>query len=344
MQEKERYQRQVEINSTHINPHVLEFNIALKNNRNLSGIVREVIEQRPNLTPLHFGLLIQAACQYIWLENQEKWKIKRGKENWEELLPQIIEEHYEEIISLCRCKNIAITVPERYCVLKATINLLFGQKPVIVFDMGSGFIPRGLGAIVKNKTEFLPKASEFDSGELIKPLLKEPIQIERAICTDIQPCDPSWTAACYWCSFSELRALRDIFKQESDIPLPANLEFRLFDITDPDIEPIADLKGKVDIVMMSNILYQLNQEERERAIKNVVKLLKKPEGRLLSLEYLPKGSRRKPFTFGAQIYSKTEEGDLSNAQELFRLDSADCKEIKVGKDFHKISQPMMAEG
>lgn|GEM_PF-5803525 len=73
----ESLRRQVEINSTHINEHVVAFSSVFA--RLVStDTLDEIIKQRPTLTPLHFGLLAQASCQYIYLQHEDEFRDLRS--------------------------------------------------------------------------------------------------------------------------------------------------------------------------------------------------------------------------------------------------------------------------
>ncbi len=335
--EIDKLKQQIEINSRHINPYVLEFNKALRNCKGIHGVIEEVLECRPTITPLHFGLLIQAAFQYVFLRNREKWHRSAGRElSWDWMLSKIIREHREEVIEVCVERNISLTNPERYAVLKATTNCLFKEKNIVVLDVGCGFIPRGIGAIFNSDHSVVP--NDEDAASLIEPLLEEPLHANRIICVDVQPQDPVWTAACFWVSLNDLKRLEETFRKDATKSF-ASIEFRIFDITSQNLGLLSELKGSVDLVMMSNILYQLSAGEQKRAFENIERLLK-PKGWMLSLEYLSGGSRRKPFTFGALVYPKLgEKGGLGEPLEIFRLDNADCRQIMIGKDFYSVNNP-----
>lgn len=335
--------RQIEINSGHIDPNVLDFNKVLINCEEVDDIIREVLDQRPTITPLHFGLLIQASAQYVFLKNggREWFDVSREDLSWDWLLPEIFSKYRKDIVEVCVKKSISLTKTERYKVLQMFVNLFYGDRnnQITILDVGCGFIPQGIGSIIlDNKNRPLEVIGKGEYEDRARRSLSSPLPKSKIVCVDIQPPDPTWAAACCWVPIGELEQLETSLKSEMNRVLNLSpVEFHLFDITSGNLRPLSMFRGAVDVVMMSNILYQLTSDGQKVALDNIEKLLKEG-GCMFSLEYLPGGSRRRPFTFGGLVYQKFEGQKFGAPLEVFRLDSADCKQVMIGKDFSLIGR------
>jgi len=326
----ESLRRQVEINSTHINEHVAAFSSVFA--RLVStDTLDEIIKQRPTLTPLHFGLLAQASCQYIYLQHEDEFRDLRS---WNEILPVILAKHKQEMVNLITNRNISITNPRRYAVLEIITNLIFKGQPVTILDIGSGFVPLGIGVLLRKEDVPQLKFADTPTREFLSEYVLHNNNIQKIIATDIQSPDASWTAACSWLSLAELVEwdARLHLLEEASRTSTQTVEFWQIDITGDNISFVENFGRRIDLAMMSNLRYQLQPHQEQQAFNNISKILK-TGGWLVSLEYMPQGSRRRPFTFGAYLYQQKEDGLQRTPYLLLRLSNADCEEILLGADF-----------
>jgi len=245
--------RQLEINSTHINEHVASFNSVFINFLPPEALV-EIVSRRPLLTSLHFGLLVQASCQYLWLQHEDEF---RGLKSWGQILPIMMEKHQREMVDLVVNKNISITDPRRYVILRIVNSIVFEDQPVTILDIGSGFIPLGIGTLLKTGDVPLPDLVDVSAKESLNRYCLKNNNIQKIIATDVQLPDASWVAACGWLSLDGLVELNTRLSEEADKPLIPTIEFRQLDIVGDNIDSVKDFEKKVDLVMMSNIRYQL---------------------------------------------------------------------------------------
>lgn len=322
MVDQEQYRGQLKTNLGHINGHMAEFTQEVVGSDSvfLTDLMNEVRRSRPELTPLHFGLLIYSAYRYALLKHLPP-EVLSQLGTWNGALGFLKGNGERESIKECVLKrNVNITSPYRYGALAFAAKVLYQYSKPDILDVGCGFYPDGIGSV---RPEFLPNATDSFSQNVTAALSMGGINFGRVWALDIQPPDSMWTASCKWEGIDKLSSSF----QTCSIGLErvnSSIPFFLADVTSPRMN-LEDLK--VDISFMANILYQLNEEQRAQALRNVAKITN-DNGWFLSAEYLKGGSRRRPFTFGVTGMQKVEDGMFSEPKVLFLLDSADCMRIR----------------
>lgn len=302
------YQLQLEINSKHTNLEISQFSQAVIENQSTQEIVNFVGNNRPDLTSLHFGLLLYSSYKYAFYNQID---FEPGA-NWNQVITAV--NNNQRVLFECLVeKSVNITSPYRYSAINLAISKQSGKKPVSVADIGCGFYPFGIG--YKNgdcvpKTETDEKPADFLAI------------YSRIEAIDLQKPDPTWAAASQWEPLSQMPGTVKKYQRllmESD----KLVNFQVGDITrqSPNIEP-------VDYCFITNILYQISSNLRETTLKNISHILKR-EGVLLTADFLPNGSRKRPFTYAIQAhYQRNGKISLTEGKTIFLLENADCQKIR----------------
>lgn len=313
----ESFIKQVEINSNHIDPNIADFSASLLANKKTINLVEEVLRDRPDLTPLHFGLLAFAAYRYVLLKTNEKYSSELS--DWNTVLDDINKNNFGLVLDAIKSNNVNITTKDRYAVILQISKMIFNGKQLQICDVGSGYYPMGIGKMLECEYELEP--ADANSANKLLDLHKKHIEFSRVIASDIMQPEPSWAAACVWTNNEDLFDLRS--KLERDFSKQNDIEFRSADVT-KEFNSVVGINC-FDIVTMANVLYQLSEEGRTRAFDNINRALLEG-GWFLSLEYMKGGSRRRPYTYAVVGYKKVGNR-FEDPIILAKLDSADCKSI-----------------
>jgi hypothetical protein len=178
---------------------------------------------------------VQASCQYLWLLHRDEFRDLKG---WDQILPVILEKYEQEMVDLVANRNISITNPRRYAVLKIIINLIFKEKPVTVLDIGSGFVPLGIGTLLKAENMPLPDFVDDPTKKILNEYWLKNNNIQKIIATDVQLPDASWTAACSWLSLDDLAELNTCLLEERGKTSFQTIEFRQLDIAGDNTDSV----------------------------------------------------------------------------------------------------------
>lgn len=300
------FYHQLEINSQHVNREISLFSQAVFNHPKTKDIVNYLARTRLDLTPLHFSLLFYSSYKYSFF-NTKSFATSTG---WSEIIDVVNADPPLLIESLLN-RSVNITSPYRYSAIKLAISKLSGAKPISVADIGCGFYPFGIGY---QKSDCIP---QDETGQTPTSLSSVYSRIEAM---DLQKPDPVWTAASQWEPIHQMQETVGKYRQllaKSD----QSIHFQIADITrqTPKIEP-------VDYCFTANILYQIPIHLKEAALRNIFQILK-PSGTLFTADFLPNGSRKKPFTYAIQAHHP-HNGSISDGKIIFLLENADCKKIR----------------
>lgn len=315
---KESFIKQLEINSSHVDPNIAQFSSAFLVHKKTIHLVEEVLYKRPDLTPLHFGLLAFASYRYALLSTKRDYSSELS--SWPTVVDDINRNHFTLVLDAMRSNNVNITTKDRYAVILQVSKMITNGKPLKICDVGSGYYPMGIGKMLECEDELKP--ADANSADKLSDLHKKNVEFSRVVASDIMQPESDWAAACVWTDNKDLFELRTELK--NDYPDQQNgVEFKVADVTNGFSRIVG--KNCFDIVTMANVLYQLGEEGRMQAFSNINQALLEG-GWFLSLEYMKGGSRRRPYTYAVVGYKKRGHG-FEDPVTLAKLDSADCKSI-----------------
>lgn len=210
-------------------------------------LVDDILTERQSITESHLAYLLFVALQYTTDFSYDEPATPSA-------LRSDLRTHYEEIVDLCRSKNIATNVAERYIHLQIILEIL--NRPVIVADVGSS-VGLGLQRLGSEwpQVSIHPDLASYVSGDF---------KIEQAITVDSQRPDPQWLAACYLPEHREYR--RHIQAVITDCDEGPNADFKQRDVVElPNV-----LNDSVDVIWTSSMMYQVEHDRMqvETAIKS----------------------------------------------------------------------------
>lgn len=308
---EEDFVKQVDINSGHINEEIAGFSEAFRKSNKFLPLIDLVVRERMDLSALHFGLLSYSSYKYGFYATRSD---RLGEASWEEVVDWCNnnDDCFEVVLDSLKQRSINITLPHRYKALGLGLKVLNDSNLVSVADVGCGFYP--LGIDYSGNDCFLRN----ERGERMDVFSPTYSRIEAM---DYQSLDPVWTAVSQWEPIfrldSTIKKYRELLDSKS-----TNLKFYLSDVTKelPSIEP-------VDFCFVANILYQIPKDQQLKVIDNIKGIIK-PNGFLLTADFLSGGSRRRPYTYGVCSYPNEGGINLDEGRVLLLLENADCKKVR----------------
>lgn len=221
--------------------------IEIADDKLVRDLVDDILAERKNITESHLAYLLFIAFQYTTDFGYDEPPTTSA-------LRSDLAAHYEEIVDLCRSRNIATNVAERYVHLQIILEIL--DRPVIVVDVGSSV---GIGH------QYL--GSEWPQVSIhpdLVPYVSGNFNIEQIIAVDSQRPDPQWLAACYLPEHREYR--RHIQADMMNSDEGHNADFRQSDV----VELSNILNDSVDVIWTSSMMYQVEHDRSkvETAIKS----------------------------------------------------------------------------
>lgn len=320
----EKLTKQLEINAAHIDDNIATFSRSLLSNpKSIEHSMQVVSQSRPDITPLHFGLLVYSAYRYAYLKSEDF--SSELIPSWDKLLMNSEVSFTKTLDHALAHKSVNITTPARYGAINLAISTLFGDQNLNMCDVGCGFFPSGIGTI---KNPIYPEGENDWNKSIINRLTSKAINIGQITAVDLNELDVDWTASCAWTSLPELVNTRcDL--QNKLLSSNKDINFYVADITKDDAVRLLQPNSQ-NLISMANVMYQITPSMRENMFINISTILKEG-GWFLSMEYLDGGSRRRPFTYGMIGYQKKAGNLLGEGKLLMTLDSADCNKIRINQ-------------
>lgn len=274
----------------------------------IDKFISEVLNDRPNISAAHLPYLLYVSLQYIT-------KFDYNTPVSKERLKSDLRIHRDEIIELCREKNVSTNIVERYFHLQLILEII--GEPVTIADLGSS-LGVGLGSL--NSDCY----STIDIHPRLQEIWNNDAQIEQAYGIDIQEPNLSWAKACYFPEnqddLNELEARHRTFVNEPQFEFVKGniLKLRQLDIP------------KLDVVWTSNILYQIEGDKKQ--VRENIRSVLVEDGIWVNADYRHDGEDFKhsqnPYLSKVQI-----KGDWSNSLEVLESPSDRVEAIKPGEDF-----------
>lgn len=201
----------------------------------LSSIIDKALTARPDMTPKHLVNILFRAVQYVKFEEPNlTYKDYDDPDDWTADLDEIATNSQKSALlqQLLETKHTTTTIYQRYAGAHAAIQLLFGDKPVTVADLGCGgnFGLRG----IEFRLPFKPIQDDTPNS-LVTKLLQKPINFAKGYAVDQEnPDDPEikkWRRACSFYP-KELTGLDAYDKFEQVIANSQKVEFIQADLLD----------------------------------------------------------------------------------------------------------------
>lgn len=322
-----------------------------------------------DITPSHFSNLILRGVQYV--EIYEKSRTEYGEEfkdpeAWKELLvgeEGILNtpEQKAELEDILETKETTTTIYQRYAGVKMTLNALFPDKQVAVADFGCGanYGLMGLRGNIPFKDVVMesnghPQNDVIYGQAQVKQLLDTPVNLKEGFAVDKN--DPAgeenrkWRTACSFYpkeltpeNLKELNDLEDTIEGLDKEGMKflhgdlLHLETNHADGTLPE--------GHFDAVVMSTILYQMNEEQQKHMIETAKATLNE-NGVIIMQDFGKKdpenpiglhvqGLSSEPFSYRTFVMGKED----TEWKEFMKFYNGRCRSAQMGEDFNQVLAP-----
>lgn len=311
-----------------------------RKNSKLQKFIDHIRLKRLQMTNKHFSHLFFKAVQFVKIAQGDlSYKDFKDAELWEKELLKILSSRKElgTIRKILLKNHVTTTIYERYIGPSAIILKYFSNLPVEIADFGCGG-NHGLRGIELNEP-FSPFEDKTPLGA-VSEILRGQIKLKKGIAVDRQNPDSKhirdWRIACRFFPV-ELNGFEDYLKFEEKIKYSKRVRFKKSNV----LELSNNLNEKFDAIIMSLVLYQLDENERESALKTAAKFLK-PNGILIIQDYCiikPNKADQldfnvtwhtKNFSFRTFIFGKSTGHKF---KEILRWYDSRCKSVVAGKDF-----------
>lgn len=242
-------------------------------------------------------------------------------------------------------KTTSTTILRRYAGIKALLAYRFGDMPISVIDVGCG-LNYGLRGLELNVP--FEGINDKTPDRLVNRLISQPIDLTYGIGIDTidstREDETIWNRACRYLPKEHGQIPNDIALERRLTTDSRNVKFVRGDFMDPNI--INNIP-KVDVVILSTVLYQ--SRDREQHMDFLLRALKKtrPEGMVIAQDFaIPDRTNPHYLDLGVDwyanhnyrtfVYRPFEGTGLPDyPQEVLKWDGGRCKEVLPGRDFDK---------
>lgn len=316
----------------------------------IAVLLMKVKKKRSDITYKHLVNLIFRAYQAIKLkENDLNYrnfnKIRAWKKEFNLILKGKNRKYFEKLLLT---KSTTTTIYQRYAGPFALISLLYPAYDLTIADLGCGgnYGLRGLELKEPFKT-----IQDLTSQKIVNKLLQKKINLKMGLAVDKE--DPNSTAARFWriaCSFypHELDEMKSVLEFENKIKKSNKVQFFKINLLKK-----APPKIKVNLVILSTVLYQLNLPEQLLLINRAKKSLSQ-DGFLIVQDFAVKNlANARQLDFNDSWFGKkysyrtfiTAKKYKWNFMEIFQWNNGRCRIVKDGEDlnyFVKTSRAALA--
>lgn len=309
----------------------------------ISKILLRVKKSRNDITYKHLVNLIFRAFQAIKLkQNDLSYRSFDDISKWRKELANLQGDKNarRDFEKLLRTKNTNTTIYQRYAGVYTIVSHLWNNHKVTMADLGCGGNYGLRGFELK---EPFKEIRDLTPKRVVSKLLRKNINLEKGLAIDKE--DPNLETTTFWrmaCSFypKELDEMNSILEFEKRIKLSAKIQFIKKNLLKLKLLP----KFKVDVIILSTILYQLSLYEQLILLQKAKKLLK-PEGMMIIQDFAAKNlANPRHLDFNDSWFSKTYSYRtfISSRKtgwkfwEIFQWNNGRCRIVKDGEDFDKI--------
>lgn len=309
----------------------------------IAQILMRVKKKRPKITYKHLVSLIFRVVQFIkFSRNDLSYRAYDNVDKWRKELDLLCSDDKTRQVfeKLLRTRSTTTTIYQRYSGPYAIIAYLWKDQAVSVADLGCGgnYGLRGIELMQPFKD-----IRDLTPNKTLLKLLPKKINLKSGIAIDKE--DPDIKSSQLWriaCSFypHELNEITSIQNFEEKIRSSQKVRFIQNDLLKTKSLP----KIRVDVVILSTILYQLTLQEQLVLLDKAKKLLN-PEGIIIVQDFAIKNiSHPNLLDFNDSWFGKTYSyrtfiiGKKTSWKfwELFQWNNGRCRIARAGEDFQKI--------
>jgi SAM-dependent methyltransferase len=259
---------------------------------------------------------------------------------WEKRIPVLFKRHRGLMEKILQQWDTGTTIYQRYAGVKAIISALWPGRKIAVLDLGCGG-NHGLPGLMVG--EIMRSVVDHSQGEEVTKWLNRKIGFNLGMSVDKHDAyDPEVTSWRVACSFypSELNEMREFMNFEKRIkPLGRKIFFK-GDIT--CLEGVLPEKTLFDAVVLSTVLYQMEQEERVKTLLEARKKLV-PGGILIVQDFVKKAGGGRKLEFNGSwfkdgfAYRTYIAANWTRWRwwETLAWYNGRCKQVREGEDFAK---------
>ena len=333
---------------THPDKSIRAYYLALqkiaKESQKFNQFLADIINKRTDLTEKHLANLMYRSTQYIMIYHNGKRDLATMEmDDWikeySALLDNeaLLDTHYIQNTT----ENTQTTKYQRYAGPKAALKAIYKNRPINIADIGCG-LNIGLPGIELDYPYMRIKDNTGDST--INKLVKDSVNVKKGISVDItNPKEKlTWALACSFYP-GELGSLEETETLIEFLWNKTKTDFYQYDAK--NINSLWNEKKlpKLDAAIASTFLYQLEDEEREKTLKNIGKILKQNgilivndfvevDGTLSwDVDWFEKGGS----SYRTVVLVKTKSG-FSRPYEFIIWKNARCRGASAGRDFDKV--------
>ncbi len=310
------------------------------------NFLNDILAKR-NFTSSHFVNLFFRTIQYIELFHLKNDKYPSSYTNvkaWKKELKFIFNNYEQLVRDILLTRDTTTTIYQRYAGSKAILKAIFGKKRLAVADFGCGG-NYGLPGLAKNLT--FKDLVDHTRGNLVTKLINQNIIIKSGIAIDKEaPSDPESKAWRIACSFypKELDKSVDMLILEAEVSNVKSVHFVKMNLIRANYEHKSIHRTRLDGIIMSTFLYQLDYLSQVYVFNLAKKLLKK-NGIIIIQDFAEKkkGDKKglkvinnwfyKPYLYRTFIVGKATNWEI---KEILKWKNGRCREVRPGKDFNFI--------
>jgi len=319
-----------------------------QNGTAMRPFLERVLAKR-DLTPSHFvNLMLRAAQEEMLFVNPHPTYPLgfEDQDKWEQELAQMTQGEQGNLEQKMLRRETSTTIYQRYLGPRAVMGAVFGNQPIRAVDLGCGG-NQGLPGIVSGEP-FAPVKDRTPQG-IFSQWAESPIQIVEAAGLDKNnPYDHDET---WWrraCSFypQQLHLLPKMIELETRLAEVKGVRFLQGDLVSLAGGEWKNQLGtdQYDMVILSTVLYQLNDEQRQNVIK-MAEGMANGTGVVVVQDFASKipGGKGLNFdrswfgeSFGYRTFAK---GAITGGEfwEVLQWNNGRCNEVRAGEDLERLA-------
>lgn len=312
----------------------------------VSDFFQQIYQKRFSITPAHFVNLLFRSIQHIQLNMKEdrSYLDFETSEEWRPVLVDILSSEDKDILEeLLLTKDTITTKYQRYAGPRAILSAYWNGNPVSVADFGCG-ANVGLPGMELN----IPFQEIYDEtpGSLVAKELKKPVNLQSGLAVDKEnPEDPRVKAWSMACSFypKELKAQITENGLVSDFRSSRNVSFLQADLLSRSTMIVIP-RSNFDAVILSTVLYQKTQSEREDILAEAKRAIT-PTGAIIVQDFAQRSEvnpNKLEFNgawgggeFGYRTFVIREQPEQELLEVLQWADGR-CRIVRAGENFNAV--------
>lgn len=304
-------------------------------------------KKRKDLNSTHFANVVSHAFEHFFLEGEIEPHIPYTQfetHDWNYYLEKILntKEYLQKVITFLETNRTQTNKYQRYLGPKILISRYFGDKKINILDIGCSL---NLGLMGLKTNEPFSEVIDHTEDQYIQKHLTNSIKIGEATGVDLH--DPrknrQWILACNFYP-SESHQISDFVKKLAEIEQNAK-DVNFIEGNAIKINEIwkQNKLNKVDVIIMSTVLYQLSSQERKHTLENARKILGK-NGIIIINDFVSVKNSKLNWNknwFGSGPSFSTiliRKNKPKEPLEFVKWKNARCIEVFEGSNFKEIIQ------